>query len=269
MNNNIRHLISLLDDEDEQTVASVMVELLRNPDDLEVILQEAQDNDNTLIRRRVHQLQSVLQSRRIRRDLAAFIRSDSPDLLEGLIALHYQWFDNDPPDTGLDAWKTLVNSAAGTEIHTLEQLGTFMNSATFKVADNDFPEAEEFCIGEVLEEHCGSDVILAAIALHIGRFAGLSLELVTNDEAFGVMDDSGNVLFPDPGWLVRLAGSMEKIRIWTAPEILRYVTSLLFGCAVSSDSFRYIGSLGVCLGLHNLSMLPFPYATHTAHTPCD
>ena len=91
----IKRLASLLDDPDESVAISAMAELLNREPELGDLPAELQESSNPLMRRRAHQLQSALTMIRRRRYLAALLRSNEINCLEGLIQIHLQWYDND------------------------------------------------------------------------------------------------------------------------------------------------------------------------------
>lgn len=259
MSSDPRLLISLLDDEDESSAAAVMAELLRHESALGAILRESQESDNPRIRRRIHQLQTALQTRQVRRTLFDRLEGGNPDLLEGLLGLHYQWLDNDGPEDGAEDWKNWVDAARMSSIATLSDLGSFMFKYGFKVPFNAFPQAESFCIGEVFGSLIGEDVILAVLAWYIAQNAGVTARIVTADGRFALDDEAGTLLLPGVGWTLQSAAAVQEVRPWTVSEILHYVAGQIFVGAVSTDSFHYIGSLGICLGLKEFSVLPPPY----------
>ena len=54
---------------------------------------------------------------------------------------------------------------------------------------------------------------------------------------------------------------MEKVfRRWKDPELISLLSYSLFTDAVATDSFRYVHTLGCCIGKRqNLDFLPYPY----------
>ena len=94
-NPSLESLISLLDDEDEHVAVSAMAELLDREQELGEVLAELQESDDALARRRAHQLQAAITLRRRRREFAAKLDAPKVDLIDGLIDVHLQWYDND------------------------------------------------------------------------------------------------------------------------------------------------------------------------------
>ena len=71
MDSEYRNLLSLLDDENEQSACLAMAELLkRDESKLEPVLRKLQESSNLRLRRRIHQLQSTILLRRRRKSFS-------------------------------------------------------------------------------------------------------------------------------------------------------------------------------------------------------
>lgn len=82
MDHDYKHLLSLLDDENEQSASLAMAELLaRDQKTLEPVLRKLQESSDPRLRRRIHQLQSTITLRRRRKSLTRNLSERSIDLL--------------------------------------------------------------------------------------------------------------------------------------------------------------------------------------------
>ena len=125
MDHDYKHLLSLLDDENEQSASLAMAELLaRDQKTLEPVLRKLQESSDPRLRRRIHQLQSTITLRRRRKSLTRNLSERSIDLLEGLIQIHLLWYDNDAYDTVKKQWETLVEESG--KYHPLFHAQTFL-----------------------------------------------------------------------------------------------------------------------------------------------
>ena len=85
------------------------------------------------------------------------------------------------------------------------------------------------------------------------------LDIVRFQGEFVILHD-GTLYSPSHQW-----GSLKNpeagIHMWTTEELLSMVASMLFSCAVATDSFRYIYTIGNCLlrNRRDLQFLPYPY----------
>ena len=164
----IGYLLSLLDDEDESIAVDAMAELLQREDELGDDLAELQESPNPLFRRRGHQLQAAITLRRRRREFIRKLRAPRVNLIDGLIDVHLQWYDNDSRPELESLWNDFRLDAARCPLHTLEELAYFMRKSGFAAQPETTLRPENYCLGPILENHTGSAALLAAIAAEAG-----------------------------------------------------------------------------------------------------
>ncbi|MBO4632225.1 MAG: hypothetical protein J5858_09905 [Lentisphaeria bacterium] len=264
MDREYKSLLSLLDDENEQSAALAMAELLRRDEkQLEPVLRKLQESADPRLRKRIHQLQSTILLRRRRKMLRARLSSRKLRLLDGLFQLHLLWFDNDSPENLRRQWKNLLETAGKFRPDTLETLGMFMRKMNFQCAHKDDLEPDHLCIGTILDDSPGADFMLCSIAVLIAEEYGLRLRITQSAETdFILIDSQENILIPAQEWnCVPCDGKHYSFQFWTVPMLLRYAAALLFTGAVSGDSFRYVYTIGSCLAgsEENHLVLPYPY----------
>ncbi|MBQ9336700.1 MAG: hypothetical protein IJS14_05315 [Lentisphaeria bacterium] len=263
MDREYRSLLSLLDDENEQSAALAMAELLRRDEkQLEPILRKLQETTNPRLRKRIHQLQSTILLRRRRRNLTARLFGEKRNLLDGLIQLHLLWFDNDSSEGLRRQWKKLADEAKKVRTDTPERLAGFMRKHDFQLAHRDDLEQDHFCLGTILDGAPAADFMLCAMGVLLAADSGLTLSIVTDGEMeFLLRDMTGRILDPGRDWEILRCDDPDSAFVhWSVPMLLRYAASLMFTAAVSSDSFRYVYSIGSCLaGTSGGLSLPYPY----------
>lgn len=263
MDKKFENLIKLLDDDSQHTASLVMAELLCHEQELDSVIMELQEAEDPKMRRRVHQLQSVLRTRRNRRSIARKLRNSNVDLFQGLTDLHFLWYDNDSRDTVNQYWDAIVENSKKYNPVTIDKLGYFMRKYGFRTSSKDDIEADYYSLGIVLEELIGADFMLCAIARRLAAHWGLKLKIIYLIGDFALIDEKGQVLFPKNFWKILPQIKKSTYNVWNSKQILRLATSMLFTCAVSTDSFRYIYSIGNTLakscGAEDLRTLAFPY----------
>lgn len=263
MKKKIESLIKLLDDENENVVNSAMSELLKHENDIDKWLAMHQESGNSRLRKRIHQLQSIITMRRRRRDFARLLSQKDISLIDGLIAVHQQWYDNDSERSIKTMWNKLVENATRFAPDNLEKLAYFMRKCGFNSVDPDELQADYFCLGPILEEMTGADFILCAVGMEIAARWKLELKVARFVGKFALIDGSGKALFPYNGWQLLPHVVPAKCEFWTNKQILQLASSMLFLFAVSSDSFRYIHTIGHSIagiiGEDDLGFLPYPY----------
>ena len=262
-----KYLFDLIDDENDQSAAMAMAELLKisNPA-LESMLCSLQESPNPRLRRRVHQLQSAIRVRGKRLKISdKFHRAKMP-LLEGLIQLHLLWFDSDTKECVMEQWNSLIDSLRKSHPQTMKQFASLMRKKGFVLPPNNCTDPESYCIGTALEDSVASDILLASICvLAAHTISKLRLNVVLVNTEFALADEAGNLILPQKDWLyVPAAENKMPFFAWTDQMILKYISSVLFTAAVSGDGFRYIYTIGKCLAGNpndELDFLPYPYNT--------
>lgn len=262
----LKILLGMLDDPDENSAVSVMGELLRsNSSELLPLLGDLQESNDPLMRKRIHELQSIIALRNRRKRFLELLESDEFDVFEALIELHLLWFDRDTTDVLQEMLQTFMSVAANNQIRNIAELGAFMMRNNFALPPEDEAmDPENFCIGPVLEDRLGSDVILCTLALLAGLDAGLELGLVHLAGGFAVINAAGEMISPANGWMPDQVVKLQGGDFWNDPRmVFKYASLMLFLYAGSSDNFRYIHTIGHALCNADdsklLDFLPYPY----------
>ena len=263
MNNDIENLLKLLDDDNQQSANLVIAELLKREPELDTVLQKLQETENPKIRKRVHQIQSILTTRRRRKSLAHSLALKNTELVNGCVELHMQWYDNDSEPAVMRLWTDFIKSSEKYHTDNLERLARFMRKVGFTVAPRDEVEPDYYCLGIVLEEFTGADPLVCAITKELAALRGLSLRIIQIMGDFALMAPDGKMLIPKNGWkIAEMPGADEYIE-WDNTMLLKMAASILFLCAVNTDSFRYIHTIGGCIAKTackpTLEFLPYPY----------
>ncbi len=259
----IAALLSLLDDEDENVAVNAMAELLFCEEELGEALAGLQESPDALTRKRAHQLQAAITLRRRRRHFSELLKAPKVDMIEGLIEVHLQWFDNDSRP-GLEAlWRNFSEEAARYQLNSLRQLSYFMRKYGMAAAAETTMQPENYCIGTVLENRYGSAALLAAMGQQLAADAGLELRLVRMLGEFALLDGDGNLLIPGRDWKLDSVKGVADCDFWDRRSLLRFASVMLFSNAVNSDSFRYVQTIAQALtGLPDGELpdtLPYPY----------
>ncbi len=261
----LHKLLTLLDDPDEKIAVNVMSELLKHEKELLPLLGELQESADPLERKRIQQLETIICMRERRRKFLEIIESEQVDVIHGLIELHRLWFDRDSEDLLMEMLGTFMGVAANNKISNLEELGSFMarNGFALPPPEERF-DPENFCIGPILEDRLGADVMLCTLALLAGIDAGLQLGLVRINGKFAVVNITGEMIAPDNNWLIDRSNKLRQGDFWNEPKaVLKYAAMMLFLFAVSSDNFRYVHTIAHALcgtaGDEMLDFLPYPY----------
>ena len=263
--NKLQSLISLLDDPDENIAVSVMAEMLKYEAELLPILGELQESENKLLRKRIQQLETIILLRNRRRDFLKKITAEEIDIIEGLIELHLLYFDRDTPQLLLEMLQMFMLTAGNNNIKNIAELGNFMARNNFALPPEDeLLEPENYCIGPILEDRLGADIMLCTLALLAGIDAGLELGLVRVAGRFAVINQAGEMISPENDWQIDRVNKLQTGDFWNDPKaVLKYASLMLFLHAVSSDNFRYVYTIAQALCESSdeckTDFLPYPY----------
>ena len=263
MHNKFKSLISLLDDSNIEVVQEAMAELLKHETEINEYLAKHQESSNPELRKRIHQLQAIMIMRRRRESFARILNSDNFSLIDGLIAVHLQWYDNDSERFLEDLWERFFKASKRFAPKNISEIAYFMRKCGFEVAPSDELQADCFCLGPVLDDLVGADFILCAVASQLAEKWGFELEIIRVINDFLLIDKEGKALSPANSWQLISDVDTRKCEFWSKKQILELASTMLFSFAVSSNSFRYIHTIGHSLAKvlneEKLDFLPYPY----------
>ena len=264
MDKELKTLFRLLDDDNEQSASLAMAGILEREGcgRLENILRCLQESNDSSMRKRVHQIQSIITIRRRRRVLAQNLETRSLNFVDGLVEMHMLWYDNDSIDSIRKEWADLMEESKSFRPSDLERLAYFMRKKGFACPDKGEVEADYYCLGTIIEEYIGADFMLCSIAKLVAAAWGLKLKITQLSGDFVLCDDAGHTLHPANDWKI-VQDSRRSGKEWDAQGILKLIASMIFLCAVGTDSFRYVHTVGLCLskacGGEGIENLPYPY----------
>ncbi len=269
MEDKIKYLIELLDDDNEQNVSLAMAALLKSDKtSLDQCLRSLQESENPRLRRRVHQLESAIHARRKRKILESRLKHADISLFEGCIQLHLLWFDNDLAEHVKTQWDELKEKfrafcRKNQGMNPVLTVKDFFVQEKFGTPNPDELIADYYSIGVAIDDHFGSDLILSVIALELLSDIGITCRIFRLDDDFGIT--AGDGFFFCPGKdaeAVKNPVAPGGIIIWKDRAVLRYLASMLLLCAVATDSYRYIYTLSNALSAflpEEAPALPYPY----------
>ena len=263
MEKKLKSLISLLDDNNNEVVQEAMAELLKHESEIGKYLATHQESSNPKLRKRIHQLQAIMIMRQRRESFAKLLHAKDLNMIDGLIAVHLQWYDNDSERFLLDLWERFFKASERFAPKSIKEIAYFMRKCGFEVASTDELRADCFCFGPVIDDLVGADFILCALASELAKKWGIELEIIRFMNQFLLINKQGEALSPANSWQLLAGVDSKKCEFWNKKQILELASTMLFSFAVSSNSFRYIhtigSSLAKILGADKLDFLPYPY----------
>ncbi|NOY76201.1 MAG: hypothetical protein GXP32_10505 [Kiritimatiellaeota bacterium] len=274
-------LITLLGDRDDDVSYPAMAEMLRHDaseDGLDGVLAELQESSAPNVRRKSHQMQVIQKIRGKRRRFSGRLGENHPNLLQGLAELHSIWYDEVDYSSLKDLWGLTVSKSAKFKPVTPKRLGRCMRELGFRMYEDNIQDPDLYCLGPVLEDGFGADILLASIALEIGRGFGLRGTVIRANDRFAVLYTStgqqSNTVKPkilraislssENDWNPKPIDAPTATEVWSTRSALRYVAGILFANAVCSEGPRYIQILASCLAGRKehesvRDILPYPF----------
>ena len=275
----LQSLISLLKDEDNNIASVAMSKILEYKNDskeMNILMAELQESPEPKIRKKIHQIQAIQRVRKRRRSLSKKFKERTSDLLQGLADLNIIWYDEYTNPDISTIWNQLIFDAIKHAPRTPTRLAEFFKKQNFSTSNSSVQDSDSYCLLAILEDKIGTDIMLAAITLELSRVFGMFGSIVHSEHyGFGVIFSNtkskydntaqyfGEVVFPATNWQVFKPENVLPIKIWSNTKVLKYITSMLFVCAIASDEPRYIQILGACLSNRKTTdslsdILPYP-----------
>ena len=255
----------LLDDPDEDMAVNVLAQLLAREEELGELPAMLQESPDPRVRRRAHLLQNALAMRQRRRRICAMLNDPAAkdEFFPALIELHLLWYDKDRQDDLRRQVGDFLESAGKSPWGSLADAEMFMRQHCFLPDNESTIRPENYCIGTILEQHCGSGgVLLAMISELLGRD---EFPLVRVLGEFAVTDRSGALLMGGGNWRLIPPSGAEAER-WDSQMMLRYIGMTLLSCAVNSDSYRYVMSITEAMtgdeSEHVFDGFPYPFLSN-------
>ncbi|MCK5845711.1 MAG: hypothetical protein KAG97_13440, partial [Victivallales bacterium] len=207
------------------------------------------------------------------------LHENHPNLLQGLAELHSIWYDEIDSSIVADIWMSMLKKAAVFKPVSPRRLGFCMRKLKFRTYEDNVQDPELYCLGAVVEDGVGADVILASIALEIGRGFGLRGAVAHKNGAFGVLHIStgtgtdgkdkilsGTMLSSENDWRPTPIDDPSGTEVWSTRSVFKYVAAMLFVNAACSEGPRYIQILASCLAERKEhesleEILPYPFGS--------
>ncbi len=260
----IRSLASMLDDPDDYIAVEVMAELLSCGEEISGVLAELQESEDPAVRKRVQQLESILELRRRRREFFKLLEKPGLSPEEGLCAVHLLWFDNDNVVALQEGYRKFFAGLEKFSCGSLDEAAYVLNKMSLKLEKESIQEPELYCIGAVIGDRRAAGSMAALLLCELGRRQGRQWQVIELRGDFGVYDaEAGAVLMMKRSCRAGDITEAESLKCLTLRQILRYFGLMLFSHAVISDNFRYVHTIGQSLSgggeEDGLDFLPYPY----------
>lgn len=253
-------LLSLLDDADDNVGVPVLAALLERHTALLPHLAKLQDSDDPVVRKRVHQLQSILTIRERRYTLLEKIEKASLTYPEYLLELHLQWFDCDMPDEISGIFSDFENEFKKSGISNLTEAAQYMLEKGFYAVQDTALEPELYTLGPAFTYRKIAESAVCGLIRYLLPECGI--EVYRRQNKF-VLTDGEVTVIPSDFWKITSETAEKSDILFDDAKLMKFALAMIFSYSVSQDHFRYIYTVGQALtGSCDdsfLDSLPYPY----------
>jgi hypothetical protein len=157
-----------------------------------------------------------------------------------------------------------ASAGNGGPLDSFEHLAGWMRKYGMTALPESVMLPENYCIGTVLDNRQGAGSLLCAMGTLLLDDPGVQIVRVWGE--FALWDGKDRLLLPLHDWRIEDAGVVADYELWDGRALVKFASHMLFSHAVSSDSFRYIQTIGQALSGVPDGTLPetFPYPYRAA-----
>ena len=260
-------LVTLLFDEEPMVAVQAMNEMLKKEDALKEILSIYQDSTDALVRKRIHQVSTVLSIRHKKQSFIKSIKSGDGSLINQLVQLAA--FENPKVSEtqirlGFSKLVKKLSLMIKDRPLTTDLMVNFMRSEHFFVPELELLEGRLYMLDTVLEVKLGSAVLLTCLAGALGTIFNWQVKFVIHAGDFCLLDDQLQLVNANLSWKVTKLQDINSCFPCQPNQLVYNIVSVLFLIALQDGELKLIHLYGDLLteicGI-DFSELPFPVGT--------
>ena len=243
-------LVTLLFDEDPMVTVQAMDQMLKDEEALKEILSIYQESTDALVRKRIHQISSVLSRRTKKKAFVKGMKSGEGSLINELVQLTA--IGNpmiSETKTRLEFSKLVKKLSLITKesAMTTELMVGFMRSEHFFVPELPLLESRLYMLDMVLEVKLGSAVLLTGVAYALGQIFNWPVKLVIHGGDFCLLDDQLQLVNPNLSWKVTQLTDVTTCLPCQPNKLVYNLISVLFLIAIQDGEIKLIHLYGELL----------------------
>ncbi|MDT8391448.1 MAG: hypothetical protein RRC34_13170 [Lentisphaeria bacterium] len=252
-------LLSLLQDDDTK-VASLAMEHFLKLGDLGTAIAMYQDDGDSQVRKRMHQMSAILSRRNARKQFIEAVRENVPELWDGVCRVNILY----DPQASLDKINRQARDlasglpASGTGV---KAVAAFMKDREFMVPNEDILDGELYMMDSVLETNFGSAAALCALASRVGELRGWESRPVLFEGRLCLLGHENILVDPGNDWKLRKLDADHKVHACAKKDVWMMFLSQLFLIALVDGQLRdlyHFGDLLTALNGGTVNDLPYP-----------
>ncbi len=215
-------------------IASLAMEQLTENSECARLISTKQDSADPLVRRRIHQLSSIVNQRKLLNQMVQ--DNDNGDLEAwGFLQMIDRLYDARASrkflqDISRDFFAAFIPQGRP----NLQQVADFMTNEGFVSPRPPWTNVCLYLIGDVLENQQGAPILLCILARQLALMHGLPLSVCIYCGRFTLIDAERYVADPMLGWEIMGPVDSAQYHICTNQELIRVYSSMLIGNAVAN-----------------------------------
>jgi len=264
-------LVKLLFDENPAVAVQAMDQLLKNDLALKEILSIYQDSTDELVRKRIHQVSSVLSRRNKKKDFITSVKSGEGPIISQLIQLS-SLSNPQLSESGIrvEFSKLVKKLSLMTKDRpmTTELMVDFMRSEHFFVPETALMESRLYMLDMVLQVKLGSAVLLACLAFALGTIFHWQVKFVIYRGEFCLLDNQLQLINPNLSWKVTKLDDLRGCLPCHPNKLVYNLVSILFLIAIQDGEIKLIQLYGALLTeLYDVEFEDLPYPVGDSPLP--
>lgn len=257
----ISALLNLLQDEDLKVASLAMEQFLLLGSETDQAIAEHQETDDPRLRQRIHQLTSIVQRRRLRRDFTAAVMNESMRIWDGVCRINELYDPQCNRDQIDEELIDILRAIPRRRRLSLPNLAALMRQCEFVVPGEDTMDVDLYLPDTVVQTRYGSAILLCTLAQEVGRRRGLTTTVVLHRGQYCLADGKGMLLDPVAHWQLDKVEESASVHPCAPRDVWIGVLGQLFTVALVEGQLRDLSHLGFLLTALNgddLEVLPFP-----------
>lgn len=251
--------MSLLQDDDPK-VASLAMEQFLKLGDVGAAVAEFQEDGNSKVRHRIHQISSIIIRRQARDQFIQAVRNGTCTLWEGVSRINVLY----DPQSSIQKTDAMVRElarelpATGSTAETIAEL---MTEKEFTMPDEDMLDGELYMMDSVLETKYGSAAALCVLARQVGELRDWKAVPVLFEGRLCLLQSPGILLDPAHKWRLHALEESDKLHTCAKRDVWYMFLTQLFLIALVDGQLRdlhHFGDLLTALNDGNVGQLPYP-----------
>jgi len=252
-------LLSLLQDDDAK-VASLAMEQFLKLGDVSAALARFQEDGDSRVRHRIHQIGSIVIRRKARQAFIDNVRSGQPDLWQGVCQINGLYDPQSSMDKVNRSVRELASELPGIHVKAAD-IAALMKEKEFFVPEEDMLDGELYMVDSVLETRYGSAIALCVLAFRLGELRDWKADPVLFEGRLCLLEKDGVLLDPANKWKVHALEESDKLHKCAKKDVWFMFLSQLFLIALVEGQLRdlyHFGDLLTALNEGTIDDLPAP-----------